>query len=167
MWATETELRDGWQVVKYRRLLIEGDVHGLPVRCYVEQLAEPGARAEVTVESDETIRFRIVEDTPPQLRSSFDNLIHEAMDRAHGYIVDRFGRRVRPGVLEALSEALGVDGDEGLAAALRLEPIDLALVRAGFTPFGRCSIPISSALVDTGLTDRKWDRHYRLMLTQM
>lgn len=159
VWATETVLRDGWEVTAYRRELARSDVGGAIVVAYVEQVAEPGAEPELVIDVSGTVRSPVGRLFEFEKESAYDctgEVLWKAGREAEAFQVDRAGRRVRPGILEVLADALGTTNDADLASRLQVDPFSITLARHGFTPWrNNMWINLTDALTQVGLAKNR------------
>ena len=154
VWATETVKRDDWEVVAYRRKIRSKAAGLITAHAYIEQAATPDASPELVVDVTGGFRLNLEanpRDTDAPRLSGISMYDIEA--EAYPFHADYFGRRVRPGILEVLADALGLDGDAELAGHLGIEVLRITLWRHGFTPLGGGSgyDEAKEVLVRTGL----------------
>lgn len=166
IWATETVTRDDWEVVAYRRELGRKEVSGSVVVATLEQTAEPDAFPRVVIDGPARFEFDARTDIgEPSAWGMLDRAFNYSSE-SQRFTADRFSRRLRPGILEILADALDVEGDEELASAVSaiqydygnyrmthaIDVFTLTLLRNGFNPFaGLATWPLEKALVAVGL----------------
>jgi len=166
VWATETVLRDEWEIVSYRRELCRAQVGGVTYVATVEQAARPTATACLLHEFSGPVRIGAARDDRSE-RKALNDLMSHSQWEAERFAVNTHGTRLRPGVLELLASHLGTTSDQELADHLKVTAFMLTLARSGFDPLGGVvcvGTQVIRVLESEGLGDRRFGRSWKLAM---